>query len=152
MPKVVLVIVLVLSVGVALVALVAYWLRAQLRGMRDEWVARGLRFRRGPESASYQGHERASLPLRGNGLITLTDLDLRFMQVMPRREFVVPLTQITSVEQHRAWKGHYSPGNPIMVVRYGGGDQADAIGLMVRDTQGWQDVLTSAAHLPPAQP
>ncbi len=68
--------------------------------------------------ATYRGHASVAIPARGNGLLALTDRDLRLMRLVPRREFVVPLAQITKIEQVRAWKGSYKAGRPVIVVYY----------------------------------
>ena len=132
------------AIGLIL-AVVIYFLRGQVKRIGTSWAAQGFTFRKGPEHASYQGHASVTVPMRGSGVLGLTDHDLRLRQIVPRREFVIPLAQITQVEQHRAWKGRYSPGTPVIVVHYRDGDQEDAIGFSVRDPQGWLDALSAAA-------
>jgi hypothetical protein len=148
LPVAVFVILLVLfilaDVGITL-GVIIYILRGRVRQAREMWAAQGIVIRRGPEFANYEGRASARASIRGNAALALTEHDLRLVQIMPRREFVIPLVQITQIEQHRAWKGHYRAGRPIIVVYYRDGSQQDAIGFSVRDTQGWLELISAAS-------
>ncbi len=139
----------ILAINVAVWSVVLFFLRRRTRQIAAEWAAQGLGFRRGPEMATYRGHASVAIPARGNGLLALTDRDLRLMRIVPRREFVIPLAQITKIEQVRAWKGSYKAGRPVIVVYYHDTGtstaQDDAIGFSVRDSQAWLEALNAAA-------
>jgi hypothetical protein len=151
LPVVMFVIVLVLFImailgavfGVTVIAL-----RRQVQRTREQWAAQGITIRKGPELANYRGHASVAISVRGNGVLALTDHDLRFAQLIPRREFVIPLAQITRVERRRAWHGSYRAGRPVIVARYRDGAQEDAIGLSVRNTQDWLETIANAASVP----
>ena len=135
-------------IGVTLVILM-FFLRGQVRKIGTAWADQGLTFHKGPEHATYQGHDSATIPLRGSSVLGLTHHDLRLIRLVPRREFVIPLSQITQIEKRRSWKGKYQPGTPVIVVQYQENGQADAIAFSVRDPQGWLDAIAAYAPIRP---
>jgi hypothetical protein len=141
--SVILLVLFILILVGAVLGVVGIALRRQVRRTGEQWASQGIILRKGPEHASYRGHASVSVPMRG-GALALTDRDLRFIRLLPRREFIIPLGQITRVEQHRSWKGNYSAGSPVIVVHYRDGDREDAIGLSVRRTPDWLDAIDAA--------
>lgn len=137
----------ILAINAVVWGVVLFFLRRRTRQIAAEWAAQGLSFRKGPEMATYRGHASVAIPARGNALLGLTDRDLRLIRIVPRREFVVPLAQITKIEQVRAWKGSYKAGRPVIVVYYHDTSTAqdDAIGFSVRNSQAWLEALNAAA-------
>ena len=106
---------------------------------------------KGPESASYRGHLSMLVPVRGSGVIALTTDAVRFEQLIPKREFVVPLADITRVVIRRTWQGSYRAGGRVVGIYYrdvAQPDGEDAIGLMVRDAPGWASAIAGAAGIP----
>jgi hypothetical protein len=155
LPVVVFVIVLVLSIMAIVGAILGgtvIALRRQVQRTREQWAEGGVVIRKGPELANYRGHASVAVPVRGNGALALTDRDLRFAQLIPRREFVIPLAQITRVERQRVWHGSYHAGRPVIVAYYRDGAQEDAIGLSARRTQDWLEAIANAAGVPVKQP
>ena len=146
---VVVLIVVILVVVVTLSELVIIRIRRQKQVVQARWTAEGVTFRRGPETANYEGHASITIPVRGTGVLALTDSDLRFARTLPRSEFRVPLDQIVRVEKMQSWHGSYHAGQPVIVISYredAAGE--DAIGLIVRDTPGWLDAISQAAGVP----
>lgn len=127
---------------------VVWMLRRQVRRVHARWAADGLVMRRGPVIASYRGHARGGIPLRGNGTLALTQHDVRFSQLVPRREFVIPLNHITRVALHRSWRGSTRVGMPVMAIFYHADQGEDAIGLAVRDVRDWMAAIAAAAQVP----
>lgn len=132
-------------------AFVARGLRRQLDDVSVRWREQGLTIVKGPESANYRGHLSKTVPVRGNGILALTTLDLRFVRLAPPEEFVVPLADITRVVIRRVWQGSYRGGTRVMGIYYRdaslpGGE--DAIGLIVRDPADWARSVGLAANVP----
>ncbi len=151
---VVVLIVVILVIVVVVSEMVIIRLRRQKQVVQARWTAEGATFRRGPELANYQGLASVSVPLRGTGVLALTDSDLRFARALPRREFRVSLDQIVKVEKMRSWHGSYRAGQPVLVVSFrndaptAGTESEDAIGFIVRDAPGWLDAIAQAAGIP----
>ncbi len=122
-----------------------------LRREAQRWRDAGVTFIREPASANYRGHASINIPVKGNGLLALTHIDLRFRRILPRSEFIIPLTDITGVELRKSWKHSYRPGFPVLVVHYHAGADQDAIGFMVRDVQDWAAAIAEAAQVAPPE-
>jgi hypothetical protein len=141
-------IVVILAVIGLMYSLLIYVLRAQLKRISAAWTKQGITFHKGPEHANYRGHASITVPLRGSSVLGLTDHELRLLRLIPHHEFVIPLAQITQIEQLRAWKGGYLVGSPVIVVHYHDGKKEDAIGFLVDDPQSWLDAIAAAARVP----
>jgi len=75
--------------------------------------------------------------VRGNGSLVLTPEELRFRQLVPQRESVIPLADVTTVETTRWWLGK-SVGSRLLCVRWRTPDGTDdAMAWQVRDLDGW---------------
>lgn len=127
-------------------AIAVYLLHREISRWRDS----GFTFVKGPETANYRGHASVTVPIKGTGVVALTDADLRLVRALPRREFVIPLGQITGLERKRTWKHSYRAGMPVIVVHYRAGDGQEAMGFSVRDTAGWVAALAAATGVPVA--
>jgi len=75
--------------------------------------------------------------IRGNGALILTREDLIFIMAFPRRETRVPLNTVTSVSLPRSHLGKTAL-RPLLRVAFQGPSGDDAIGLAVKDPEGWQ--------------
>jgi hypothetical protein len=137
----------IVAVNATIWGVLVFWLRRRIRRATAEWAAQGIAVLKGPGTANYIGHASDKMSLRGTGSLILTDRDLRFMRIVPRREYVVQLAQITHLEQMRAWKGDYRARHPVVVVHYHDSATArdDAIGFSVRHAQDWLNAINAAA-------
>jgi hypothetical protein len=89
--------------------------------------------------------------VRGNGTLALTADALVFAQWVPNRVFRVPRDRITEVTTARAWLGK-TIARKLLVVRWDGDDGPDAIGLWVKDLDGWLAALSAPRADAPASP
>ncbi len=81
--------------------------------------------------------------VRGNGLLALTADELRFEQLVPRRETLIPLADVTAVETKRWWLGK-SVGSKLLCVRWRSPDGTeDAMAWAVRDLDAWLAALAA---------
>jgi hypothetical protein len=121
-------------------------LKRHLTRVYQRWLDEGVQIVEGPAQANYRGH-LTGLPVRGNGVLALTDRDLRFAQFAPSREFVVPLDQITRVTSQRGWRGSIRVGYPVIGVYYREGSTEDALGIMVQRSahEDWLTAIAQAA-------
>lgn len=70
------------------------------------------------------------------GALALTPDELVFVQLVPEREVRVPRSAITGVEITRSFRDQTCP-HDLVVVRWGGGDGADAVAFDVPDAAAW---------------
>jgi hypothetical protein len=138
----------ILAFNGAIWVVVLVFVRRRIRRIHAQWVAQGLIIRKGPQTANYIGHERAAHSVDGSCVLALTDHDLRVLRIVPRHEYVIPLAQITHVEQLRAWKNKYRAGSPVVLVHYHDTDAAldDAIGFSLRSAPVWLDAINAAIN------
>lgn len=113
-------------------------------------VPPGAKILKEPVSANYRGHQSIAVPVKGNGVLLLTDRDLRFVRLAPRKEFVIPLDQMQRVTLQPMFKGSAKGTHPVLVVHFQKGAQPDAIGFIVPNSerQAWIDAITRAAEVP----
>lgn len=111
------------------------------------WKQAGITITKGPVSANYRGHASMNLPVKGNGVLAITDSDLRFVRFLPRSEFVIPLNQITSLEHRQTWKGSYR-SHPVLVIHYRDSDRDEAVGFIVRNPADWSAALAQVTSVP----
>jgi hypothetical protein len=109
-------------------------------GLEQELGDRGKRV----ESVLGLGLEsRGRGQVRGNGLLVLTADELRFEQLVPRRESRIPLADVTAVETTRSWLGK-SVGAKLLFVRWRSPDGSeDAMAWRVRDLDAWLAALAA---------
>jgi hypothetical protein len=131
-------------VGLAWIGLVVLS-RRQAARLREEWAAAGLAIHKGPDLANYRGHAGDLLAVRGNGLIALTDDDVRIVRFWPRQEFVIPLDAITHLDTPRVWNASYRAGAPLLAIYYQREDEQTGVGVFLRDRDAWQHTIAHAA-------
>lgn len=138
-----------ITLGTAIIILgaVAGILVLMMRREVTRLTQAGIAIRKGPESANYRGHASLSIPVKGNGVLALTDTEVRFVRLLPRSEFTIPLAQITRLEHHRTWKGSTRAGHQVLVIQYQDGALQDAVGFIVRDLDDWSAALAHAAQV-----
>lgn len=100
-------------------------------------------------AANFFGQEsRGTAQVRGNGTLILTDTELYFEQLVPRREFHIPLSSITAVETPRSHLGK-SVGRPLLKVAYRDDEgNPDSIAWYVTNLDTVQSTLESALGEP----
>ena len=85
--------------------------------------------------------------IRGNGILLLTGSELYFRMLLPRRELVVPLRNITSVETPKSFLGK-TRGRKLLKVDFrndtGGTDSA---AWLVPDLEKWVETVRESAEL-----
>ena len=135
----------IMALNVAALAGVLILLKRQLRqqaaSLQTRLEQKGVTLQKGPASANYRGQANDTIPLKGNGLITLTDRDLRVTRIMPSNEYIVPLAEITSVRKQTTWKSSYRAKMPVLVVDYG----RDELGVSIVNIDEWGHAIAEAA-------
>ncbi|NDJ75210.1 MAG: hypothetical protein GYB65_03035 [Chloroflexi bacterium] len=140
---------IVFGVMILVWVLVIVLLRRQMEMVQRRWTEQSLVIHHGPEMANYRGHKSMALPVKGNGILALTDRDLRFAQLVPRREYVIPLSAITRLEHPRIWARSSRAGMPLFAVYFQQDGEEDAIGFGVRDKKAWIDAIAAVTSATP---
>jgi hypothetical protein len=78
--------------------------------------------------------------IRGNGALILTREELVFIMAFPRRETSIPLDTIASVSLPRSHLGKTAL-RPLLHVAFRGPSGDDALGLAVKDPEGWKQAI-----------
>ncbi len=107
------------------------------RVVRD-WKRQGMRFVLGPAQANFL-NRASSIGTGGNGTLLLTSDALRFAQVTPDREIVIPLRDIRRAMLARAFNGRR--GGPYLIVERVIGDLT---GFQTEQPQRWADAINAA--------
>ncbi len=106
--------------------------------------------------ANYQGFEfvkpdggkrRDPKAIRGNGTLTLTPRELRFVRWVPEKEWVIPLASVIGVELGRGHNGKWS-GVPVLKVRFADGEGERIFGVLVgrrKTAAEWVEAISGAA-------
>jgi len=85
--------------------------------------------------------------IRGNGILLLTSSQLYFRMLLPRRELLVPLGSITSVETPKSYLGK-TRGRKLLEIDFrndiGGTDSA---AWLVPDLEKWVETIRGQAEL-----
>lgn len=82
--------------------------------------------------------------VRGNGVLALTDRQLAFFMLLPKKEFRVPLERIQRID-HPLWFCGKSVGRELLVVHYLDEEGAeDAVGFRVPEPRCWGEEVTGA--------
>ena len=112
-----------------------------------------IRERRG---ANFQGFEtvepdggmrREWKVIRGNGLLTLTSSELRFVRWVPKTEFVIALASVVGVEAGKSHNGKRTFGYPVVKVRFADADGERVFGVLVgraKEADAWVEAITRA--------
>ncbi len=120
---------IVISVSVFVVALlllsismssIALAVRKRRKVAMNSWKSQGLTFVITPAQANFLNEPRA-FGVGNNGTLALTETSLRFAQVMPEREIVIPLNEIASVHVVAKFNGRWG-GGPFLVIKRKIGD------------------------------
>ena len=85
--------------------------------------------------------------IRGNGILLLTASQIYFRMLLPRRELLVPLRSVTSVETPKSFLGK-TKGRKLLKVDFrndtGGTDSA---AWLVQDLEKWVETIRRSADL-----
>lgn len=102
------------------------------------WQRQGLRFVLGPAQANFL-NRAPSIGTGGNGTLALTTEALRFAQVAPDREIVIPLRDVRRALLARAFNGRR--GGPFLIVERVVGDLT---GFQTEQPERWADAINAA--------
>jgi len=86
--------------------------------------------------------------IRGNGTLTLTASELRFVRWLPKKEFTIPLASVVGVEAGKSHNGKRSFGFPVVKVRFAGPDGERVFGVLVgrsEEADAWVEAIRVAA-------
>jgi hypothetical protein len=83
---------------------------------------------------------------RGNGILVLTDTELYFERLLPRKEFSVPLAAIQSVETTNSFLGKTIFRPLLKVVFRNDAGQIDAMAWYVGDVEGTKRTIEAAIN------
>ncbi len=90
---------------------------------------------------------RGMKQIRGNGIFLLTSSQLYFRMLLPKRELLVPLSSITSVDTPKSFLGK-TKGMKLLKIDFrndvGGTDSA---AWLVRDLEKWVEAIKVSAEL-----
>ncbi len=85
--------------------------------------------------------------IRGNGILLLTASQIYFRMLLPRRELLVPLRSVTSVETPKSFLGK-TKGRKLLKVDFrndtGG---TDSVAWLVSDLEKWVETIRRSAGL-----
>jgi hypothetical protein len=134
--------------GVFAVALVAVrqWTARRVRAMEARFP-QALRL----EPASFFGQEsEGKTQMRGNGVLALLPDQLVFERMAARRDYVIPLAQVTQIENPKSYLGK-SRGVPLLkVVWQDDAGKTDSMAWQVGDPGDWQAQIEAARGTPKA--
>lgn len=85
--------------------------------------------------------------IRGNGILILTASQLYFRMLLPRRELLIPLRSITSVETPKSFLGK-TKGRKLLKIDFrndAGG--TDSVALLVPDLEKWVETIKGSAEV-----
>ena len=135
-PFVLTVTVLLVTVGVFAAALfgVRQWTLRRVRAMKDRFP-QALRV----EAAALFGQESlGKTQMRGNGVLALLPDQLVFERMAARRDYVIPLAQITGIENPKSYLGK-SRAVPLLKVMWrDDAGKTDSIAWQVSGLSDWQ--------------
>jgi hypothetical protein len=113
---------------------------------------RGANFQ-GFETIEPDGSKRRELKtVRGNGVLELTPSELRFERLVPRKEWVIALASVVSVEARTGHNGKWTLGYPAVKVRFADDEGERVFGVLVgrrKAAEEWVEAIRQAvAELP----
>jgi len=95
-------------------------------------------------TANFMGQESKGMgQVRGNGALILTHTELHFILAIPRRNWVIPLADITKISFPKSHLGK-TKFRPLLRVDYMDNGQNDAIAWMVSDLEDWTKAIEEA--------
>ncbi len=96
-------------------------------------------------SANFYGQEsKGKMQMRGNGILALTDTELYFEQLVPRREYRIPLSAVQGIETPSSYLGKTNFRPLLKVVFQNDAGQTDSMGWLVPDVEGARQAIEAA--------
>jgi hypothetical protein len=92
----------------------------------------------------YGQESKGKMQMRGNGTLVLTEDELYFEQLVPRREFRIPLTAVQAIETPSSFLGKTNFRPLLKVVFKNDGGQPDAMGWIVPDVEAARQAIEAA--------
>jgi hypothetical protein len=92
----------------------------------------------------YGQESKGKMQMRGNGTLVLTEDELYFEQLVPRREFRIPLTAIQAVETPSSYLGKTNFRPVLKVVFRDDAGQTDSMGWIVPDVESTRQAIEAA--------
>lgn len=136
--------VLVLLVGIGIAARLTF---AAIAGPLNERIAASVPasdvMRKDLRANNIGIESKGVTQLRGNGALVLTPTALRFFQLVPKSEHVVPLASIREVSFVRAHLGK-SVGYRLLKVAYDTDAGPDSVAWYVVDPDAWKAAIEQA--------
>ena len=86
---------------------------------------------------------RGGVQIRGNGALVLTDSELFFIMLAPRKQYTIPLDQITEITLPRSHLGKSVIKRPLKV-EYRTPKGTDSIAWALPDSEDWKDAIERA--------
>ncbi len=86
--------------------------------------------------------------IRGNGTLTLTASELRFVRWLPRKELAIALASVVGVEAGKSHNGKRTFGYPVVKVRFAGADGERVFGVIVgrsEEADAWVEAIRATA-------
>lgn len=126
-----------------------FWLKRVFRTRREEVEKRfqGQKIILQHNFAHFYGRESIGhFQIRGNGVLVMTAHELYFLLALPRREFKIPIHNITAVSNPRS---HLGKSNICKLLRidFSNGEKKDAIAWMVgRNVEAWTQAIEDARN------
>lgn len=96
-----------------------------------------------PGANCYGQESKGKMQMRGNGTLVLTDQELYFEYLVPRREFRIPLTAVQAIETPSSFLGKTNFRPLLKVVFINDGGQPDAMAWIVPDVEGARQAIES---------
>lgn len=106
-----------------------------------EWQRQGVRILLGPAHANFLNRPRG-IGFGGNGTLLLSADALRFAQLNPDREIVIPLKDIRAAMLANRFNGRWG-GGPFLIVQRKTGDLT---GFQIDQPQRWVDAINTAVR------
>jgi hypothetical protein len=129
-------------------ALVVFWsLRRARKVLEQEFADRNV-IKLSP-MANFFGQESLGVrQMRGNGTLVLTDDELWFRRLLPKRDYSVPLNTITGVGTKKSHLGK-TRFKPLLHVEYATPAGPDSIAWDVPNVDEWVTAVRQAAGMSP---
>lgn len=85
-------------------------------------------------SANFFGRQSNGMKqIKGNGILLVTDQEVYFSLLMPRREITIPVKEIIAVKSETSFLGK-SKFKPLLIVQFNGSDgNLDAVAWLIHD-------------------
>lgn len=100
----------------------------------QRWEQAGVNIVHGPEGSNFGGLQSMGVArVRGNGIIALTEQDVRVTRLLPAGEWIIPFDSITEVSLQRWFLTHANLRTPYLIIAFNRLGTLDALGVQVRD-------------------